>query len=90
MNARPATTRPAGAARTALRRPLATARPGLDYLRSAFVAEWDAAGIVGVGDLASAFLQATQGSPDATSDHAALARWAVRLQHRSQVTVTAN
>ena len=90
MNARPATTRTVGAPRPALRRPLATARPGLDYLRAAFVAEWDAAGIAGVGDLAPAFLQAAGDTPEAVSDIAAIARWAMRLQQGSSVTATAN
>jgi hypothetical protein len=73
--------------RTILRRPLATARPGLDFLRAAFIATWEACGITGVGELAPAYVHAAQGTPEAQSAHVAVARWAVRLQgcssHRS-------
>ena len=71
---------------TVLRRPLATARPGLDFLRDAFIATWEACGITGVSELAPAYVHAAQGTPEAQSAHAAVARWAVRLQgstHRS-------
>lgn len=83
VNAYRVAARPAVASSsTGLRRPLATARPGLDYLRAALVAEHDAVGTGGVGDLAAAYLQASSGTPDATCDLAAVARWAVRLQRQ--------
>lgn len=58
-----------------LRNPLATARPGLDYLRSAFVAEWHQHGSLGSGPAAQAYAQAVAGTPEATTDDAAIARW---------------
>lgn len=70
------------APRTLLRRPLATARPGLDHLRAAFVLEWESEGATGAGDLAAAYLQASAGSPDEMSELAAIARWIVRLRQR--------
>ena len=83
MTARPAAVGHAAGARTSLRRPLATARPGLDYLRSAFVARWDAAGASASGDIAAAYLQAAAGTPDLDADLAAVARWSLRLHQRA-------
>lgn len=68
--------------RTLLRRPLATARPGLDHLRDAFVLRWELDGTTGAADLADAYLQACAGTPDEGSDLAAIARWIVRLADR--------
>jgi len=64
--------------RTGLRRPLATARPGLDHLRAAFIRQWEAEGSDGAGHLAGAYLQAADGTPDEDGDYAAVARWAHR------------
>ncbi|HEY9557164.1 MAG TPA: hypothetical protein VIR58_10540 [Acidimicrobiales bacterium] len=66
-----------------IRRPLATARPGLDHLRAALKAQWEAEGASAIAPLAAAFLQAAIGTPEADSDLAAVARWAVRLNLRS-------
>ena len=83
MNAQRVDTTTVRAQRAPLRRPLATARPGLDYLRAAFVAQWEALGATGAGELALAYLQAAEGTPEVGSDVAAVARWAARLQLRS-------
>jgi hypothetical protein len=43
------------------------------------VVGWEQGGALDVGELAAAFLQAAAGTPHEQSDHAAVARWAVRL-----------
>lgn len=65
------------------RRPLATARPGFDYLRSAFLAAWASGGTAGAGELATAYVQSATGTHEATSDYVAVARWVERLHARS-------
>ncbi len=68
------------------RRPLATARPGLDYLRSAFIAAWESGGATCAGDLAGAYAQAAQDSDDRRDDpYLDVARWIGRRQARSRL-----